>query len=129
MRAVDYAASRPEADPARIGMLGLSMGGMEALLLAALDPRIGVVVSVAGQLSWQDIFAGESWKRIFAGMEMTGPLARAGVSGREARRVFMERFPPMAIIDIWRALRDRCNWPVAAVDSLSLMNTRFSGRT
>ena len=49
-RALDYAEGRPEADSDRIGMMGLSMGGLEALLLAAVDQRVDCVVSVAGQL-------------------------------------------------------------------------------
>lgn len=37
---VDYLASRPDVDPARIGCLGISMGGYRACHLAALDERI-----------------------------------------------------------------------------------------
>ena len=51
-RALDYVEGRPEADSDRIGMMGLSMGGLEALLLAAVDQRVDCVVSVAGQPSW-----------------------------------------------------------------------------
>lgn len=40
MRAVDYLATRPEVDPGRIGIMGISGGGMVALWTAALDPRI-----------------------------------------------------------------------------------------
>ncbi|MHB9026847.1 MAG: dienelactone hydrolase family protein [Armatimonadota bacterium] len=40
MRAVDFLLTRPEVDPARLGCVGLSMGGMRAALLSALDPRI-----------------------------------------------------------------------------------------
>jgi dienelactone hydrolase len=40
MRTVDYLVSRPEVDPARIGCVGVSMGGYRALLLAGLDSRI-----------------------------------------------------------------------------------------
>jgi len=42
MRAVDYLCSRPEVDPARIGALGLSIGGLRTARLAAADPRIKV---------------------------------------------------------------------------------------
>jgi len=45
MRLVDYAESRPEVDPERIGCAGLSGGGLQTLYLTALDKRIkaGVV--------------------------------------------------------------------------------------
>ncbi|HEY3418818.1 MAG TPA: alpha/beta hydrolase family protein [Armatimonadota bacterium] len=40
MRTVDFLLTRPEVDPARLGCVGLSMGGLRAALLSALDPRI-----------------------------------------------------------------------------------------
>ena len=43
--AVDLLADRPDVDPARIGVLGLSMGGEEAIGAAADDPRIRAVIA------------------------------------------------------------------------------------
>jgi cephalosporin-C deacetylase-like acetyl esterase len=40
MRSVDYLLTRPEIDPARIGCVGVSMGGWRSLVLAGLDARI-----------------------------------------------------------------------------------------
>ncbi len=48
MRAIDYLQSRPEVDPARIGMTGRSGGGAYTWYTAALDERIRVAVPVAG---------------------------------------------------------------------------------
>ena len=44
IRAVDYLLTRPEIDPDRINITGTSGGGTQAVLIAALDPRIKVVV-------------------------------------------------------------------------------------
>lgn len=46
IRTVDYLRSRPEVDPDRIGCVGLSVGGLRACHLTALDDRVkaGVVV-------------------------------------------------------------------------------------
>jgi dienelactone hydrolase len=46
IRTVDYLAGRPEVDPARIGCLGISMGGDRTDFLAGLDDRIRCAVSV-----------------------------------------------------------------------------------
>jgi dipeptidyl aminopeptidase/acylaminoacyl peptidase len=43
--AVDALSRRPEVDPARIGVLGLSIGGSAAIHAAAHDPRIRAVVT------------------------------------------------------------------------------------
>lgn len=47
-RAVDFLATVPEVDPARIGCTGWSQGGQMSLLGAAMDPRIAAVASVCG---------------------------------------------------------------------------------
>jgi len=39
-RSVDYLLTRPEVDPQRIGVLGLSIGGLRTAHLIAADPRI-----------------------------------------------------------------------------------------
>lgn len=43
--AVDFLASRDDIDPGRIGVVGFSMGGEEAIGAAAADPRIQAVVA------------------------------------------------------------------------------------
>src|SRR5262245_59329476 len=51
--ALDYLCTRPEADPRRVGCLGLSLGGFRAMLLAAQDRRISAVAT-AGWLTTVD---------------------------------------------------------------------------
>jgi predicted peptidase len=43
-RLTDYLTSRPDVDANRIGMGGISMGGIETWMAASVDPRIKVVV-------------------------------------------------------------------------------------
>src|SRR5207302_8094751 len=45
--ALDYLCSRPEVDPARIGVTGMSMGSTRSWWLAAVDDRIACLVGVA----------------------------------------------------------------------------------
>ena len=47
-RGVDLLASLPRVDAARIGVIGHSLGGHNALFLAAFEPRIQAVVSSCG---------------------------------------------------------------------------------
>jgi hypothetical protein len=43
-RVLDWVCSRPEFDPARIGVLGTSMGAIKAALLTGVDPRVHAAV-------------------------------------------------------------------------------------
>jgi dienelactone hydrolase len=58
MRAVDLLGSLAEVDPARIGCIGHSLGGHNALFLAAFDRRIGAVVSSCGFTSFRKYAGG-----------------------------------------------------------------------
>ncbi len=53
IRAMDYLASRPEVDAARIGALGLSMGSTMSWWLAALDVRVKVCVDICCLTDYQ----------------------------------------------------------------------------
>jgi dienelactone hydrolase len=55
IRTIDYLASRPEVDPARIGCVGLSVGAWRANHLIALDDRIKAAVAVCWLTSFRDL--------------------------------------------------------------------------
>lgn len=52
MRAVDYLQSLPEVDGERIGVIGHSLGGHNAMFTAAFDERLKVIVSCCGFCSF-----------------------------------------------------------------------------
>jgi dienelactone hydrolase len=62
MRLVDYLQTRPDVDPARIGIMGISKGGTEAYLAAAIDTRISVVVPVIGVQSYRWALDHDAWQ-------------------------------------------------------------------
>ncbi len=48
MRGIDYLVSRPDVDPERIGVTGISGGGAATFWIAAADERVKVAVPVSG---------------------------------------------------------------------------------
>ena len=74
MRCVDLLTAREDVDPERIGVLGHSLGGHNAMFVGAFDTRLKVMVSSCGwtMLDYYDI--GEKAKEIYGGR--LGPFAQ-----------------------------------------------------
>lgn len=61
-RVTDYLVSRPDIDPKRIGMGGISMGGIETWLAASVDKRIKVVVLDISVQSFKWSLDNDKWQ-------------------------------------------------------------------
>jgi pimeloyl-ACP methyl ester carboxylesterase len=59
MRCVDLLQSLPQVDPQHIGVIGHSLGGHNALFVAAFDNRIKAVVSSCGWTPFADYYGGK----------------------------------------------------------------------
>ncbi len=53
VRTIDYLVTRDDVDPARIGLTGISKGGMETYLAAAVDPRVAAAAPIIGIQSFK----------------------------------------------------------------------------
>jgi len=62
MRLVDYLVTRGDVDARRIGLMGLSKGGTETYLTAAVDPRIAVSVPVIGVQGFRWALDHDAWQ-------------------------------------------------------------------
>lgn len=123
-RAASWLASRPEVDPARVGVAGISLGGIISALAAAVDPSIeGAALLLAGgglaDILWdmperEARQYREAWiasGRDFEDLEvMTRPLDPLTYAERlVGRRVLMiagnvdEVIPPRATRSLWEA--------------------------
>jgi pimeloyl-ACP methyl ester carboxylesterase len=58
MRGVDLLRAREEVDPKRIGAIGHSLGGHNAMFLGVFDPRMKVIVSSCGWTPFHDYYGG-----------------------------------------------------------------------
>lgn len=55
LAAIDYAMDRPDVDPARVGVYGLSLGGTIGIAATAEDERVAAVCSVATFSTWKGV--------------------------------------------------------------------------
>ena len=62
MRLIDYLETRDDVDPKRIGVMGISKGGMESYLAAATDPRIAVAVPCISVQSFRWALDNNAWQ-------------------------------------------------------------------
>ncbi|MER3417009.1 MAG: hydrolase [Gemmataceae bacterium] len=61
-QALSYLLSRPEVDPHRIGVFGLSMGATKAWWLAALDPRISLCIDLCCLTDYEELIRAKNLK-------------------------------------------------------------------
>ena len=59
IRALDYMQSRPEVDPERLAVTGISGGGAASFWIAAADERVKVAVPVSGMSDLEDYVGGK----------------------------------------------------------------------
>ena len=91
MRLVDYLVTRPDVDPKRIGLLGISKGGTETYLTAAVDPRIGVAVPIIGVQGFRWALDHDAWQpRVATFQPAVDGAARD--EGRQVDAAFVRRF-------------------------------------
>jgi dienelactone hydrolase len=82
-RAIDLLQSLPEVDPDRIAVIGHSLGGHNALFVAAFDPRIKAVVTSCGFTSFAKYKGGN-----LAGWSHKGYMPRiAEIYGNDPARM------------------------------------------
>ena len=98
MRLVDYLQARDDVDPARIGLIGISKGGIETYLAAAADERIAVAVPCIGVQSFHWALENNDWQgRIGTIQTAFDAIAKgAGVASPDTKFVkkFYDRVVP-----------------------------------
>jgi dienelactone hydrolase len=106
MRLIDYLETRADVDPRRIGLTGISKGGMETYLAAAADPRIAVAVPMIGVQSFAWALDHGAWdSRAWTLREALVAAAEDAHAGIDAAfmRKFYDRVAP--------GVRDRFDGP------------------
>ncbi len=90
MRLIDYLTTRQDVDPARIGLTGISKGGIETYLTAAADERVAAAVPYIGVQSFRWALDNGAWAARIATVQ-DGYDSAAAAAGKPARNVAFVR--------------------------------------
>jgi pimeloyl-ACP methyl ester carboxylesterase len=95
--AIAYLQERPEIDPAQIGLFGHSEGALIAAMIAARNPDVAFVISMAGPaVSGYDLLLLQS-ERVLAGLEMNAEEQAAAL-------VEQQQVMDLVVAEDWEAL-------------------------
>ncbi len=96
MRLVDYLETRDDVDASRIGLIGISKGGIETYLTAAVDPRISAAVPCIGVESFRWALDNNDWQgRIGTIQNAFNTIAKeSGVTNTALVQKFYDRVAP-----------------------------------
>ncbi len=97
-RTIDYLQTRDDVDPNRIGLAGISKGGIEAWMAAATDERIRVVVPDIAVQSFAWSFSQDRWQgRVRtvgdAARAVATDMGKASVDAESAKALFSKLLP------------------------------------
>jgi dienelactone hydrolase len=98
MRLIDYLESRDDVDATRIGLFGVSKGGIETYLAAAVDPRIACAVPCIGVESFRWALENDAWHSrigtIQSAFETAAKESHVDHPGADFVRQFYDRVAP-----------------------------------
>ena len=98
MRFIDYLATRPDVDAARIGLTGISKGGIETYFTAAADTRVAAAVPFIGVQSFRWGLDNGQWRARIATIQHAFDAAAADAKqaepGVDFVRAFYDRVVP-----------------------------------
>jgi dienelactone hydrolase len=122
MRLVDYLKTRKDVDAKRIGLIGISKGGIEAYLAAAADPRIAVVVPCLGVQSFRWALDNNAWPARVGTIPTAFEAAatEAGVTIPDV--VFVKNFYDRVVPGIYGAFDGSAMLPLIAPRPLLVIN-------
>ena len=98
MRLIDYLSTRKDVDASRIGLTGISKGGIETYFTAAADPRVAATVSYIGVQSFKWAIENGQWKARIATIQgafnQSATSAGKSIDSADFVREFYSRVVP-----------------------------------
>jgi dienelactone hydrolase len=96
-RVLDWIEHEPELDASRIGMFGVSLGAMDAVMLTALDRRVNsLVIAMAGG-DWSYLLANTSYRRVSRTIDDLATSLGTSRAALGAKLDAAVKFDPLAV--------------------------------
>ena len=92
IRLLDYLKTRKDVDAKRIGLIGISKGGIEAYLAAAVEPRIAVAVPCIGVQSFHWALEHNAWQARIGTIPAAFDAAAKAAGVMEPDASFVKKF-------------------------------------
>lgn len=129
LRLIDYLGTREDVDAARIGLTGISKGGMETYLAAAVDPRVAVAVPVIGVQSFRWALDHDSWQSRVGTFQSAIDTAAADAGVKAVDAAFVRRFYDRVVPGIYGDFDAPAMLPLIAPRPLLVINGDADART
>lgn len=129
MRLIDYLETLPDADPARIGLIGFSKGGMETYLAAAVEPRIKVAVPCIGVQSFKWAMENDSWQSRAGTFQVALDAAASQEGVAKADAAFLKHFYDKVAPGVYSDFDGPAMVPLIAPKPLMTINGEIDPRT
>ena len=129
MRLIDHLDTRDDVDPARIGLIGISKGGIETYLAAAVDRRIAVAVPCIGVQSFRRALDDGDWQGRIGTIQNAFDTAakEAGVAKPDA--AFVKKFYDQVVPGIYDEFDGPALLPLIAPRPLLVINSDSDNHT
>src|SRR6059036_789987 len=121
MRLIDYLETRDDVDSKRIGLLGVSKGGMETYLASAADPRIAVAIPCISVQSFRWALENNRWQARVGTIQFAVEGA-ARSQGAELETQFVRTFYDRVVPGIYSEFDGPAMLPLIAPRPLMVIN-------
>lgn len=122
MRLVDYLVTRDDVDPQRIGLMGISKGGVETYLTTAADTRIAVSVPCVGVQSFRWALDHNDWKGRIGTIQSGFDAAAKQAGVTNADSAFVRQFYNRVVPGIYSEFDGPAMLPLIAPRPLMVIN-------
>lgn len=129
MRLVDYLQTRDDVDATRIGLIGISKGGIETYLTAAVDSRIAVSVPCIGVQSFRWALDNNLWQERLGTIPKAFETITNEAHLTEANAVFAKNFYDRVAPGIYSEFDGPALLPLIAPRPLLVINGDSDVRT